>query len=160
MFTLRRHRPTCAGRTRLTQFACVWIVTAVALGACSRQSSSISDDWTLDTGDVVRADTSAGGVEASYAAYFEDGRLQRIGEKRTSADGSVDATYEFKGARLVKYQGASLSGRQRLSLEFDMQGALTTQGTATDEEIAAVVNRASLLRSLALARRATQSHGG
>jgi hypothetical protein len=61
---------------------------------------------------------------------------------------------------LLRYQGAKVSEPAQLDLQFDLQGTLQSgQGPdVSDEEIAAIRARAQLLRSHALAQRASRSH--
>jgi len=138
-----------------------YVLLALCVTACSKQQGSVSeDDWSLDSGERIQADVDAGGMAASYTAYFDGAHVKRISETRKPEPGkSAKGDYEFTGARLVHYQGAALLGDQDLELKFTMQGAVTHSGGASDAEIAAIRNRASLLRSLALTKHSTQSHG-
>ena len=120
-----------------------------------------NDDWSLDSGDTLRAETKAGGVETSYSAHFDGTHLKRISEVRTPSGGSKkQGDYEFNGARLTRYKGAGLLSDAEMELTFDLQGALIESQGANDAEVSAIRERASLLRSLALTKRTTQSHGG
>lgn len=126
--------------------------------------SDSTPDSAADPQDVVKADASPGGVPTTYAAYFEAGQLQRITETRNpGAAGSANGEYVFYGARLTQYRGAALTSGSTIELNFDMQGGLTSSSAGAgsnigNEEIGVIRNRAQTLRSMALARRSTQSH--
>jgi hypothetical protein len=134
---------------------------AFALNAgCSRQEpASPQDSWSLESPDAIRAEVTAGGIATSYTAHFVAGELQRITEIRKSADGQRAGEYIFKGARLIQYRGQTIEGDADAELVFNMQGALTSGTGLSQEAVAAISNRAQLLRSLALARRASRGHG-
>ncbi|HEY6644752.1 hypothetical protein [Povalibacter sp.] len=138
------------------------VLAACLLVGCSKPAPVAADDeWSLDPGNTLRADVKAGGVEATYTAHFDGPHVQRISEVRKSGAGNAaKGEYEFHGARLTHYTGAALLGAQQIELTFDLQGALVSSSGASEAEMAAVRDRASLLRSLALTRRSTQSHGG
>jgi hypothetical protein len=112
-----------------------------------------------DSQNALHAKITTGAMTASYRAHFEDGQLKRIAEeRRDGAKPRQKGEYTFYGARLVEYTGDKLDGGD-IRLQFDMQGALLSpRGALTDAEVGAVVNRAQLLRSHALAQRSTQSH--
>jgi hypothetical protein len=110
---------------------------------------------------ALHAKLNAGGIPAEYVAHFEAEQLARIDEQRQPLNvASLRSAYTFKGARLLSYRGAKLSDAAQIDLQFDLQGALQSgQGpNVTDAEIAAIRNRAQLLRSHALAQRATKLH--
>jgi hypothetical protein len=158
MSSMRRYSPTLRGHSRVIQ--AVWSGTlAFCISAgCSRQEPvATEDDWSLDSGDTLRVETKAGGVETSYSAHFDGTHIKRINEIR---GGKKQGDYEFNGARLTRYQGAGLLSDGELELTFDLQGALIESKGANDAEVSAIRERASLLRSLALTKRTTQSHGG
>jgi hypothetical protein len=113
-----------------------------------------------DSANVTRAKLNAGGVAAQYSAHFDAEKLVRIEEQRQQGGNTFDGEYTFQGARLLRYRGAKLSQPATLDLEFDLQGSLQSgRGPdVTDEEIAAIRNRAQLLRSHALAERASRAH--
>ena len=108
---------------------------------------------------MLRAESQAGGIDSSYAAYFDDDQLTRITENRRTPRAS-QAEYKFTGARLIAYRGDAITAEQSdVDLSFDMKGAVTHVSKNVDaQEIAAIRNRAQLLRSLALARRSTMQH--
>jgi hypothetical protein len=115
-----------------------------------------------DDPNVTRARLNAGGVTASYAAHFDSEKLVRIDEERRAQDAATfSGEYTYQGARLLQYRGAKLAAPAALDLEFDMQGKLRSgQGPdVTDEDVAAIRNRAQLLRSHALAQRSSRGHG-
>jgi hypothetical protein len=110
---------------------------------------------------ALHAKWNAGGIPAEYVAHFEANQLARINEQRQPVNvAPVRSEYTYKGARLLSYRGAKLSDAAQLDLHFDMQGVLQSgQGVnVSEEEIAAIRNRAQLLRSHALAQRATKMH--
>lgn len=175
-------RRTTPGRAILA------LIAAITLSSCTEQPSpaaapvarptvnteaAAAADPATDPRDTVKANASPGGVPTAYVAYFDAGQLQRITETRKpqgikpqGAD-AAKGEYVFYGARLTQYRGAALndgsSGGSGIELKFDMQGALTASNPGagdpiSDEEVGAIRNRAQLLRSVALARRATQSH--
>lgn len=115
------------------------------------------------TNDVLTSSINAAGIPATYQASFAGAELERIEETR--GDHSADAgrnTYEFLGARLMKYSGASLSDDAKIELEFSTRGTLNIARSdsreVTAEEISAIRSRAQLLRSHALAQQSTRSH--
>ena len=117
-----------------------------------------------ESGDELKASLAAGTTPATYAAAFADGQLKRIAEERKPAGAPArHANYVFYGARLIEYSGAALQSDATLELRFDMQGGIESAsgsaGQPADAEINAIRNRAQLLRSHALARRATRGHG-
>lgn len=151
MFSLCRHAPT---------FTALLIALALFAG-CSKPAPQQADDWSLQKGEVVKAHGEIGGIATRYEAHFDKGALTSITEARSAAAGELTGAYTFKGARLLEYKGATIEGAKQISLAFDLQGALTGGGEGLSaEEIAAITNRAQLLRSLALARRTSQGHGG
>jgi hypothetical protein len=158
MSSTRRYSPTLRGRSRIIH--ALWSGTlAVCISAgCSQQEPVVTgDDWSLDSGDTLRAETKAGGVETSYSAHFDGTRIKRISEIR---GGKKRGDYEFNGARLTRYKGAGLLSDAEMELTFDLQGTLIESKGENDAEVSAIRERASLLRSLALTKRTTQSHGG
>jgi hypothetical protein len=134
-------------------------VGVAILSGCSKQHTPAPEEpWVTDE-QVMRAEAQVAGIDTSYAAYFNGTQLTRIVEKR-KAPRTAQAEYTFKGARVVAYRGDAIATEQsNVELSFDMKGALTNSSKNVDaEEIAAVRNRAQLLRSLALARRTTMQH--
>jgi hypothetical protein len=115
------------------------------------------------TNDTFTSSVDAAGIPATYQASFAGAQLERIDETRGKHSASASHnTYEFLGARLMKYTGASLSDDASIELEFSPQGAVTVARSqsreVTAEEIGAIRSRAQLLRSLALAERSTRAH--
>jgi hypothetical protein len=125
--------------------------------ACSKQSAAPVDEPWITEGETVRGEATAGGIATSYAAYFKDAQLNKIVETRKT-EGNPKAEYVFTGARLTRFNGAAIARDAQLEIEFDMKGAVTLATNATPDDIAAVRNRAQLLRSLALSRRSTLAH--
>lgn len=157
---------TLAARTRRHTIAA--LAAIAALSACSErpapqpETSSTQSAREIapdqdESGDIVTAEAVAGGVATTYRAYFKDGQLQYILETRQP---DASAKYVFYGARLTQYTGAALGSEHNFDVKFDMQGAPLASGTANPDadELAAIRNRAQLLRSLALARRSAQMH--
>lgn len=142
------------------------LLAALVMAGCSERSA-ITDPALLLAAtpmqNVMQADTTAGGIATRYAARFENGQLQQIAEIRRPDGGSAaKAVYDFYGARLVQYQGTALGLALEIELRFDRQGALVSSSSEKIEgsEIAAIRDRAQLLRNLALAKRSTQQHMG
>jgi len=146
----------------------IWILAA-ALASCSRapapEEPSAATTRAVaalpdESADVLRASLTTGDIPTDYAAQFEANQLTRIIEHRRVGAVTLEGEYEFKGARLLHYRGAKLADAAPLELRFDMQGALQGEpGTGVSEEdIRAVRDRAQLLRSHALARRASKMH--
>ncbi len=162
MSSPRRHPQTSLG-LHVFRAACAVLLAGSLLTGCSKQEpvATEEEDWLLDSADTLRAEVKAGGIDTSYVAHFDGTQIKRISEVRKAGAGNAaKGEYEFNGARLMRYQGAALLGAQDIELTFDMQGALVSSGGADDAEVSAIRNRASLLRSLALTKRTTQSHGG
>jgi hypothetical protein len=116
-----------------------------------------------DSGSVVRGAFAPGGLATTYEAHFRDNQLQRITEQRKSTGGADNGNYGFYGARLMQYQGDALHSGARIELKFDMQGSViassSSAGKVSDAQINAIRTRGQMLRSHAMARRATQGHG-
>lgn len=121
------------------------------------QTSSTADDG---NGETLSAAVAAGGIPTQYIAHFEQDKLTRIEETR-QAD-RQRGTYEFYGARLMNYSGAALNSGAPLSIQFSLQGAVESAQsngtTASDTDVSAIRSRGQLLRSHALAQRATRAH--
>lgn len=144
----------------------------LATVSCSKQPAtsaplveqSAADPKTADV-DEFHGSFAPGGIQASYRATFNDGQIRTIDETRqpTAAAAAPRGIYEFRGARLLKYQGAALRSADNLALEFDLQGkvlvARAGEKNASAEEISAIRDRAQLLRSHAVARHAVRGHG-
>lgn len=151
----------------------VWVLALLLLGACSKDSHQARREpapagavtATLtpldpESANVLRAQLDAGGIPADYAAHFVDGRIERIVEHRRLADTVLPGEYSFEGGRLLHYRGTQLERPNPIELEFDLQGRLVSgrDPQISEREIAAIRARGQLLRSHALARRATQTH--
>lgn len=121
------------------------------------ESTAMTDSGNDET---LSAAVAAGGIPTHYIAHFEQDKLTRIEETR-EAD-RQRGTYEFYGARLMKYSGAALNSSAPLSIQFSPQGAVESAQsngtTASDTDVSAIRSRGQLLRSHALAQRATHFH--
>jgi hypothetical protein len=184
MFSMCRSRQTQPPLAFMPDFTARTIVGACALVlvtlicACSKPpgpgqpgSPDASDaaraapEAPPETGDVLRAKTTADGIPTRYSARFDEGQLKTIAEKRTSSVGEESGEYRFYGARVTHYQGAALSGGTDVEVEFDMQGGVLSarrvdgSGSAIPpEEVTAIRTRAQLLRSHALTQRSVRAH--
>ena len=153
--------------------ATIAVLFATLLAGCAKQESppattqappaaAPAEEPATNDPNVTRARLTAGGVTASYAAHFENDKLVRIEEERHAQSGAaLDGEYTYQGARLMQYRGAKLAAPATLELTFDVQGALLSgQGPdVTTDDVAAIRNRAQLLRSHALAQRTSRGHG-
>lgn len=105
---------------------------------------------------ALKAHIETGGQRAEYSAYFEGAQLAEIEEASTGAS----AEYLYRGARLLKYTQSSPRGTTQL--ELDDQGRVQRASNGHRElapaEIDAIVSRAQLLRSHALAQQASRTH--
>ncbi|GFE78985.1 hypothetical protein GCM10011487_09850 [Steroidobacter agaridevorans] len=110
--------------------------------------------------DEFRGSFAPGGIAATYSAQFKEGKIQSLQETRQAT--SQTATYEFLGARLMKYNGAALSSNDSIELELDQQGkvlkAKAGDKDVSAEEIAAIRDRAQSLRSHAVSQYAVKGH--
>lgn len=146
------------------------IATLLLVTACSKEPSvppspSIplveqrAADATPAT-DEFRGSFAPGGIAATYRATFNEGKIQSLEETRQPT--SQTGTYEFLGARLMKYHGAALGSNDTLELEFDQQGkvlvARAGDKDASTEEISAIRDRANSLRSHAVAQHDVRGH--
>jgi hypothetical protein len=105
---------------------------------------------------------NADGISSSYSASYDGEQLTEIHEERSSAKGTAQGHYEFQGARLVRYRGAAFQDARTLTAEFNLEGRLVEarkgEREAPEEEIVQLRRRAQLLRSHALAQRASKMH--
>ena len=144
----------------------------LALGACSKEPAAPSTPLvaavpqatqsahdTKPTAQTLSSHINAAGVAATYEASFAEGERLRIAEQRAD---SRSGEYEFRGARLLQYSGGGLSSAEAIELQFDLNGVLTLSkagaGPVLAEEVSAIRERAQLLRSHALAQKATRDH--
>jgi hypothetical protein len=158
MFSICRSNQTRAG------LACLAVIL-LGMVACSREQEAaqteplVAAQSAAQAGDVLESELTTGGMPATYRATFADNQLRRIGETRASRG---EGEYEFQGARLMSYVGSPLSGAGPIEIQFNLQGAITMSraptGEVSPEEITAIRTRAQLLRSHALAQRATRTH--
>jgi hypothetical protein len=158
--------------TRKTMVPLPMLVMVTFLGGCSDRDESAHrpiSDVPLVTAAPESQDTpappietQAGGIPSTYTAYYNDRQISRIAEQRKVSGSQQQGEYEFQGARLLRYRGAPLEGIGELNLEFDVRGAVVSarkdDAPASEAEINAIRNRASLLRSHALAQQATNAH--
>jgi hypothetical protein len=171
-------RPSAATERRMKFFRhllCIALGSAL-VSACSKapppppsqpasQSASQAgvpqplDDNTND-GETLTAEVAAGGIPTRYVAHFEQHKLTRIDETRQANHGR--GSYEFYGARLLRYSGAALDSAAPVVLEFSMTGsvekAMSGDGPASQEQIESIRSRGQLLRSHALAQQSTRTH--
>ena len=147
------------------------VIAAALLTACSERAPVASQtqvianapEPTIDesSGDVRHASLNANGIATKYSAYYSSDRLTRIVEQREpQAGGAATGEYSYQGARLLRYRGTKLGDATQIDLQFDVQGALQSGAgpNVAEDEIAAIRNRAQLLRSHALAQSATRGH--
>lgn len=110
--------------------------------------------------DEFHGSFALGGIDTTYSATFKEGKIQSLEETRKAT--SQTGTYEFLGARLMKYSGAALDSNDTLELVFDQQGKVITAKAGdkevSAEEITAIRDRAQSLRSHAVARYAVKGH--
>ena len=157
-------------------FPLICATTAFLFAACSDRQAGPAPSATNEatqsaptpeedtSQDVIKAALPMGNVAATYRASFEAGQLKRIAEERKpQGAAALRGNYVFYGARLIEYSGAALQSDATLELHFDMQGGLMSAagsaGKPDEAELSAIRNRAQLLRSHALARKSTRSHG-
>jgi hypothetical protein len=107
-----------------------------------------------------RGSFAPGGIAATYRARFSEGKIQSLEETRKAS--AQTGTYEFLGARLMKYHGAALNSNDMIELEFDEQGkvrkARAGDNDVSAEEITAIRDRAQSLRSHAVSQYAVKGH--
>src|SRR5690606_36717297 len=89
-------------------------------------------------------------IPTRYAAEYDGEALVQITEQRQGTPPDVaDATYLFRSARLMRYEGPTLDGKDCLVLEIDPQGQVLVARNGTEpvsnEEINAILTRAQLL---------------
>lgn len=141
----------------------------ILIAACSKEPPAPSPTTPLveqRAADVApapnefRGSFAPGGIAATYRAVFNDGKIQSLEETRTAT--SQVGTYEFLGARLMKYRGAALGSNDTIELEFDQQGKVLSARAGdrevSKEEITAIRDRAQSLRSHAVAQHDVQGH--
>lgn len=146
------------------------IATLLLAGGCSKEppaaappSTPLVEQRAADSAhatDELRASFAPGGIAATYRATFTDGKIQSLEETRETT--SQSGTYEFLGARLMKYRGAALGSSDAIELEFDQQGkvlaARASDKDVSAEEITAIRDRAQSLRSHAVAQHDVRGH--
>lgn len=147
------------------------IVTLLLSAACSKEPPAVAPSPSAPlveqravnsapASDEFRGSFAPGGIAATYRATFSDGKIQRLDETRKAT--SQTGTYEFLGARLMKYQGAALGSGDTIELQFDQQGkvlvARAGDKDVSAEEITRILDRAQSLRSHAVAQHDVQGH--
>lgn len=152
---------------RISLFAAALLLTA----ACSKEPAPVAApskplveqsaaDPLPTAADEFHGSFAPGGIAATYSAKFKEGKIQNLVETRKAT--SQTGTYEFLGARLMKYSGAALNSNDTIELQFDEQGKVVAARAgdkeASTEEIAAIRDRAQSLRSHAVARYAVKGH--
>lgn len=141
----------------------------ILMAGCSKQppapspATPLVEQRAADTAPAsneFRGSFAPGGIAATYRASFDDGKIKSLEETRTAT--SQVGTYEFLGARLMKYRGAALGSTDFIELEFDQQGKVLTARAGDEEvgadEITAIRDRAQSLRSHAIALYDVQGH--
>jgi hypothetical protein len=100
----------------------------------------------------LKARIQTGDQHTEYRAYFDGAQLTEIKE--------ADATYHYRGARLLKYTQSSPQGTTLLELDDQGRVVRATNGgrALAQTDIDAIRTRAQLLRSHALAQQASRSH--
>jgi hypothetical protein len=146
------------------------LIATLLVAACSKEAPKSDSHGTplveqsaadsAPAADEFRGSFAPGGIDATYTATFNEGKIQRLEETRTAT--SQTGTYEFLGARLMKYHGAALKSNDTLQLEFDQQGKVVVARAgdkeASTEEISAIRDRAQSLRSHAVALHDVRGH--
>lgn len=147
------------------------IATLLLAAGCSKEpppatppSTPLVEQRAADPGqkptEEFRGSFAPGGVAATYRAKFSEGKIQSLEETRKAS--SQTGTYEFLGARLMKYHGAALNSSDPIELEFDEQGkvlkARAGDKDVSAEEITAIRDRAQSLRSHAVSQYAVKGH--
>jgi hypothetical protein len=144
------------------------IATLLLVVGCSKQppvtapqpSTPLVEQSAADSPNEFQGSFAPGGVAATYRATFSDGKIQRLMETRTAT--SQTGTYEFLGARLMKYRGAALDSNDSVELELDQQGKVLVARAGDKDlsaaEISAIRDRAQSLRSHAVAQHDVRGH--
>lgn len=147
-----------------------FIATLLLAAACSKEPPATSPSKPLveqsaadpaqAAADEFRGSFAPGGIAATYSAKFREGKIQSLAETRETT--SQTGTYEFLGARLMKYSGAALNSNDTIELQFDEQGKVITARAGdkevSAEEITAIRDRAHSLRSHAVSQYAVKGH--
>lgn len=147
------------------------LATLLLSAGCSKESTPIATpstplveqraaDPVQKPSDEFRGSFAPGGIAATYRAKFSEGKIQSLEETRKAS--AQSGTYEFLGARLMKYHGAALNSNDMLELEFDEQGktvkAKAGEKDASAEQITAIRDRAQSLRSHAVSQYNVKGH--
>lgn len=158
---MQRVIPVFCSIAAISMTACSKAPTPVPQPAHAAPATTVAAAADADDPNVLSSKLTTGHIQTQYAAHFTGSQLARIVETRRIGDVTLGGEYAYQGARLLRYQGAKIGDTARLDLQFDLQGTLQSgQGSGvSDEDIRAIRNRAQLLRSHALAGRATRNHG-
>lgn len=155
----------------LTTPRILFIATLLLAAACSKEPAPATSpgkplveqsaaDPAPATADEFRGSFAPGGIAATYSARFREGKIQSLAETRKAT--SQTGTYEFLGARLMKYSGAALNSNETIELQFDEQGKVISARAGdkevSAEEITAIRDRAQSLRSHAVSQYAVKGH--
>lgn len=147
------------------------IATLLFATACSKEPKPVTApskplveqsaaDPAQGSTDEFHGSFAPGGIDATYSAKFKEGKIQSLAETRKAS--SQTGTYEFLGARLMKYSGAALGSNDTIELVFDQQGKVITAKAgdkeASAEEITAIRDRAQSLRSHAVSQYSVKGH--
>jgi len=147
------------------------VAALLTVAACSKESATpaaattpLVEQSAADSKPVqveeFRGKFAPGRIATNYQARFSDGQIQSLQETREP--NAQTGEYEFKGARLMKYQGAALSSTATIELEFDQQGKVLVNRAGdkqvSAEEISAIRDRAQSLRSHAVAHHDVRGH--
>ncbi|HEY5754669.1 MAG TPA: hypothetical protein VIU34_02540 [Steroidobacter sp.] len=147
------------------------IATLLLAAGCSKESPPPTSPGTplveqraadpvQKPGEEFRGSFAPGGIDATYRARFIEGKIQSLEETRKAS--SQTGTYEFLGARLMKYHGAALNSTDTIELEFDEQGkvlkARAGDKDVSAEGITAIRDRAQSLRSHAVSQHSVKGH--
>jgi hypothetical protein len=167
---LQRIEPVMPNDIRTSPHRCVAIAASMlAAASCSKQQPDqptaptplVQQDVYIPQGaQEIRGKLHAGGINTTYRSFFHEGSLELIIEARDNNTGG--GAYEFMGARLTKYRGAGLTSPANVELDLDLAGKIVRaragSSDASADEIAAIRNRAQLLRSHALTQRTVHEH--
>lgn len=147
----------------------MYLVLALGLGACEPKApekpnkpptpNAATLSAQTESGPAFKSHIDANGKRTAYSAFFDGQQLTQINEAE-GASGGVVSEYRYHGARLLKYSRAA-SGETTV-LELDDQGRVQRAVAGTRElaaaEIDVIRTHAQLLRSHALAQRASRLH--
>jgi hypothetical protein len=144
------------------------LLLTLAVTGCSKAPSAQSGPLVIAPTQTVadrtlRSSITSDNMETKYIAKLKNGRIAQIEETRSASDGrSAKGAYTFFEARLIKYSGDGINATGHEEVEFDLHGAIKRSqagsGSLSLDEVAAIRNRAELLRSHALTQKEVQAH--